>query len=427
MEWLMSNTEVRALSAPERRRKRGIITMAVLALFGFTVFGLLPKEGLPVTYSFVLGNEWIFVKEWIVNSKTGAIGFSIASILAVLLATLQFRARKTSRFASGLFAATFLMSFLCWAAAGKFIPFTGLLQGALLLSVPLIFGAMAGVLSERSGVINIAIEGQLLAGAFMSGVIASLTQNTWLGLLIAPFAGAAISWLLAVFAIKYGIDQVVLGFVLNVLVIGLTNFLYKKLLIPYQSTWNSGGTFAPIEIPLLSKIPVIGPIFFSQSIIVYLMYIVVIIIHIALFKSRWGLRTRSVGEHPTAAESVGIDVNKIRFRNVVIAGAVAGLGGAFFTLGAVGAFNKEMTAGKGFIALAALIFGRWSPMGAVAAALIFGFADNLQGLLTITGTPIPSEFMLMAPYIATIIAVSGFVGKVRAPAADGIPYKRGGR
>ena len=427
MEWLMSNTEVRALSAPERRRKRGIITMAVLALFGFTVFGLLPKEGLPVTYSFVLGNEWIFVKEWIVNSKTGAIGFSIASILAVLLATLQFRARKTSRFASGLFAATFLMSFLCWAAAGKFIPFTGLLQGALLLSVPLIFGAMAGVLSERSGVINIAIEGQLLAGAFMSGVIASLTQNTWLGLLIAPFAGAAISWLLAVFAIKYGIDQVVLGFVLNVLVIGLTNFLYKKLLIPYQTTWNSGGTFAPIEIPLLSKIPVIGPIFFSQSIIVYLMYVVVIVIHIALFKSRWGLRTRSVGEHPTAAESVGIDVNKIRFRNVVNAGAVAGLGGAFFTLGAVGAFNKEMTAGKGFIALAALIFGRWSPMGAVAAALIFGFADNLQGLLTITGTPIPSEFMLMAPYIATIIAVSGFVGKVRAPAADGIPYKRGGR
>jgi simple sugar transport system permease protein len=318
------------------------------------------------------------------------------------------------------------MSFLCWAAAGKFIPFTGLLQGALFLSVPLIFGAMAGVLSERSGVINIAIEGQLLAGAFMSGVVASLAQNKIAGLIIAPFAGMAIAWLLAVFAIKYGIDQVVLGFVLNVLVIGLTGFLYKKLLIPYQSTWNSGGTFAPIEIPILSKIPVIGPTLFAQSIIVYLMYVAVIVIHIALFKSKWGLRTRAVGEHPTAAESVGIDVNKIRFRNVLIAGAVAGLGGAFFTLGAVGAFSKEMTAGKGFIALAALIFGRWSPLGAVAAALIFGFADNLQGLLTITGTPIPSEFMLMAPYVATIIAVSGFVGKVRAPAADGIAYKRGG-
>ena len=426
MERLMSTQEVRTLSAPERRRRRGIITMGVLGLFALVVFAFLPKEGQPVTYSFVLGDEWILFKEWIVNSKSAALGFAIASILAVVLAGLQFRAGKTVRFASAIFAIAFLMSFLSWAAAGKFIPFTGLLQGGLLLSVPLIFGAMAGVLSERSGVINIAIEGQLLAGAFVSGVLASLLQNNWLGLLFAPIAGALISLLLAVFAIKYGIDQVVLGFVLNVLVIGLTSFLYKKLLIPYQSEWNSAIAFNPINIPILSKIPVIGPILFSQSIIVYLMYVVVAFIHIALFKSKWGLRTRAVGEHPTAAESVGIDVNKIRFKNVLWAGAVAGLGGAFFTLGAVGSFSKEMTAGKGFIALAALIFGRWSPLGAVAAALIFGFADNLQGLLTITGTPIPSEFMLMAPYIATIIAVSGFVGRVRAPAADGIAYKRGG-
>ncbi len=426
MERLMSTQEVRALSAPERRRRRGIITMGGLGLFALAVFAILPKEGQPVTYSFVLGDEWILIKEWIVNSKSAALGFAIASLLAVVLATLQFKAGKTVRLASAIFAVSFLMSFLSWAAAGKFIPFTGLLQGGLLLSVPLIFGAMAGVLSERSGVINIAIEGQLLAGAFVSGVLASLLHNNWLGLLFAPIAGALISLLLAVFAIKYGIDQVVLGFVLNVLVIGLTSFLYKKLLIPYQSEWNSAIAFNPINIPILSKIPVIGPILFSQSIIVYLMYVVVAFIHIALFKSKWGLRTRAVGEHPTAAESVGIDVNKIRFKNVLWAGAVAGLGGAFFTLGAVGSFSKEMTAGKGFIALAALIFGRWSPLGAVAAALIFGFADNLQGLLTITGTPIPSEFMLMAPYIATIIAVSGFVGRVRAPAADGIAYKRGG-
>lgn len=426
MERLMSTQEVRALSAPERRRRRGIITMGGLGLFALVVFAILPKEGQPVTYSFVLGDEWILIKEWIVNSKSAALGFAIASLMAVAIAALQFRAGKTIRLASAIFAISFLMSFLSWAAAGKFIPFTGLLQGGLLLSVPLIFGAMAGVLSERSGVINIAIEGQLLAGAFVSGVLASLLQNNWLGLLFAPVAGALISLLLAIFAIKYGIDQVVLGFVLNVLVIGLTSFLYKKLLIPYQSEWNSAIAFSPINIPILSKIPVIGPILFSQSIIVYLMYVVVAVIHIALFKSKWGLRTRAVGEHPTAAESVGIDVNKIRFKNVLWAGAVAGLGGAFFTLGAVGSFSKEMTAGKGFIALAALIFGRWSPLGAVAAALIFGFADNLQGLLTITGTPIPSEFMLMAPYIATIIAVSGFVGKVRAPAADGIAYKRGG-
>lgn len=426
MERLMSKAPAKLLSAPERRRRRGIITMGVLGAFALGTFGALSQSDQNVTFGFILGNEWVLAREWVLNAKTGAIAFALISLLAVVLATVQYRAGRTVRIASALFATGFLMSFLCWAAAGKFIPFTGLLQGALLLSVPLIFGAMAGVLSERSGVINIAIEGQLLAGAFMSGIIASLTQNTWAGLLIAPFAGMSIAWLLAVFAIKYGIDQVVLGFVLNVLVIGLTNFMYKQLLIPYQDTWNNGGTFAPIEIPLLSKIPLLGPIFFAQSIIVYMMYVVVAVIHIALFKSKWGLRTRSVGEHPTAAESVGINVNKVRFRNVLIAGAVAGLGGAFFTLGAVGAFSKEMTAGKGFIALAALIFGRWSPMGAVAAALIFGFADNLQGILTIIGTPIPSEFMLMAPYIATIIAVSGFVGKVRAPAADGIPYKRGG-
>jgi simple sugar transport system permease protein len=426
MERLMAAFNLRTMSVPERRKFRGIVTMGILSIFALLVFALLPNQSQPVTYSFVLGGEWVLLKEWIVDSKSGALLFALLSIATAALALLLFVKKRSSRILSFLFGSTFLMSFLCWAAAGKFIPLTGLLQGGLLLSVPLIFGAMAGVISERSGVINIAIEGQLLAGAFASGVIASLLNNNWWGLLFAPIAGALISFLLAVFAIKYGIDQVVLGFVLNVLVIGLTSFLYKKLLIPYQTEWNSATAFAPIEIPLLSKIPVIGPIFFAQSIIVYLMYIVVALIHIALFKSRWGLRTRAVGEHPTAAESVGIDVNLIRFKNVILAGAIAGLGGAFFTLGAVGSFSKEMTAGKGFIALAALIFGRWSPLGAVGAALIFGFADNLQGLLTIIGTPIPSEFMLMAPYIATIIAVSGFIGKVRAPAADGIPYKRGG-
>ena len=421
----MTQVEVLSLSAPERRRRRGVFTMFALAIGAFLSFVIIPKQNEKVTFGFVMDREWVFFHEWVVNSKTGSLGFAILALAATILAYLQFRSRKTIRFASAMFGFSFLMSFLCWAASGKFIPFTGLLQGGLLLAVPLVFGAMAGVLCERSGVINIAIEGQLLAGAFASGVLASLTQNTMMGLLIAPFAGAMISYLLAVFAIRFGIDQVILGFVLNVLVIGLTGFLYKRLLIPYQDTWNSGPILSPIRIPILSKIPVLGPIFFEQTIIVYLMYLIVALIHVGLFRSKWGLRMRAVGEHPTAAESVGIRVNAIRFRNVILAGAVAGLGGAYFTIGAVGPFGKEMTAGKGFIALAALIFGRWSPLGAVAAALIFGFADNLQGVLSITGTPIPSEFMLMAPYIATIIAVSGFVGRVRAPAADGIPYRPG--
>lgn len=413
------------LSAPERRRLRGIVTMTVLALLSLVLFAILPKEGQPVTYGFIAAKEWVLVKQWVINSKSASLIFSLIAVVAVLIAWWNFSRKKTIRLASSLFGASTIMSFISWAAAGKFIPFTGLLQGALLLSVPLIYGAMAGVLSERAGVINIAIEGQLLAGAFLSGVLCSLTHNRVIALIFAPVAGALISYLLAVFAIKYAIDQVILGFVLNVLVIGITNFFYKRLLIPYQATWNTGTIFHPIPIPVLSKIPVIGPIFFDQTIIVYLMYVVVAIIHFGLFNTKWGLRVRAVGEHPIAAESVGINVAKVRFRNVILAGAVAGLGGAYFTLGGVGAFAREMTAGKGFIALAALIFGRWSPLGAVGAALIFGFADNLQGVLTITGTAIPSEFMLMVPYVATIIAVSGFVGKVRAPAADGAPYKRG--
>jgi ABC-type uncharacterized transport system permease subunit len=422
---MMAPSDIRALSAPELRRRRGIFTMFVLAVAAFLAFVLVPKQNDKVTFGFVMDKEWVFFHELSFNSKTGSLGFALLALLAAAGAYLQYRARKTIRLASGIFSFAFLMSFLCWAASGKFIPFTGLLQGGLVLAVPLIYGAMAGVLSERSGVINIAIEGQLLAGAFASGVVASLTHRTWVGLVIAPIAGGVISLLLAFFAIRFGIDQVILGFVLNVLVYGITDFLYKRLLIPYQDTWNSGPSLTPIKIPLLWKIPLLGPILFNETIIVYLMYVLVILIQIGLFRSKWGLRMRAVGEHPTASESVGINVSRVRFRNVVLAGAIAGLGGAFFTLGGVGTFGKEMTAGKGFIALAALIFGRWSPLGAVAAALIFGFADNLQSILSIIGTPIPSEFMLMVPYIATIIAVSGFVGRVRAPAADGIPYKRG--
>ncbi len=419
-------SKVSKLTPLQKRRQRGAFSLLVLSLGSLIGFGIMQKKSAPVTYKFVLEKEWIAINEWTLDSRTGSYGFSIAALLFSIWAIMQFRRNKKIQLQSALGGSAILMAFLCWAASGKMIPFTGLLQGALLLSVPLIFGAMAGVLCERSGVINIAIEGQLLAGAFAAGVVASLTQNTTYGLLVAPLAGALISLILAVFAIKFSIDQVILGFVINVLVIGMTNFLYKKLLIPYQNTWNSGPILSPIEIPILSKIPLLGPIFFNQTIIVYLMYLIVAVIHFSLFKTRWGLRTRAVGEHPTAADSVGIKVNKLRFRNVIFAGLVAGLGGAYFTVGAVGAFGKEMTAGKGFIALAALIFGRWSPVGAVMAALLFGFADNLQGILSITGTPIPSEFMLMAPYIATIIAVTGFVGRVRAPAADGIPYNRGG-
>ena len=421
MEWMR-----KVRSNVEKRRLTGVTVVSTLSVLSLLYFGFIAPGKDKTTFGFVLNNEWVLLKEWIISSQTGSRIFSMIAVVASALAILIFR--KGSKIVIPMAVATFalLMSFITWVASGKFIPFTGLLQGALLLAVPLVFGSMSGLICERSGVINIAIEGQLLASAFVSGVVASLTHQTIWGLIAAPIAGATIAFLLATFAIRFSVDQVILGFVLNVLVIGLTDFLYKKLLVPYQETWNTAPTFGHIEIPILSKIPIIGPIFFSQSVVVYLMFAIVAAITFALFNTRWGLRTRAIGEHPTAADTVGIDVNKLRFKNVIIAGLIAGVGGAYYTVGSVGAFGKEMTAGAGFIALAALIFGKWSPMGAVFAALLFGFADNLQSTLTIIGVSIPSEFMLMVPYIATIIAVTGLVGRVRAPAADGIPYLRGG-
>jgi simple sugar transport system permease protein len=322
------------------------------------------------------------------------------------------------------FAALWLLAFLVWAMAGEQVPLPGLLGGTLLLSVPLVFGALSGVLCERSGVINIAIEGQLLAGAFASAVAASLTDSLRIGLVMAPIAGMLVATLLALFAIKYVVDQIIVGVVLNVLVIGLTGFFYGRVMVRNADVFNQPGTFSRIPIPGLIEIPVLGPALFNQTVIVYLMYVAVIVIQIALFRTRWGLRVRAVGEHPKAADTVGIKVNRIRVQNVRMGGAVAGLGGAFFTLGSVGAFGREMTAGQGFIALAAMIFGRWSPTGALFAALLFGFANQLQGTLGAIGSPIPSQFMLMAPYLATIFAVAGLVGRVRAPAADGQPYTK---
>ena len=413
------------LNALQKRRQNGIITMAVLLVIFTFVFYVISSRVEPVVYGFYLGDEWKLISEWEIGSKSGVLIFLILALIGIAISFIQFKNDKKISLGSSIFGFGSIMSFLCWAAAGKFIPLTGLLQAAVLLAVPLIFGSMAGLLCEKSGVINIAIEGQLLFAAFVSAVIASLTQNLIWGLISAPIAGALVSWILAYFSIRFQVDQVILGFVINVLVLGLTNFFYTVLLVPYESTWNAAGSFSAIPIPVLSKIPIIGPILFNQTIIVYFMYLIVTVIQIALFKSKWGLRTRAVGELPIAADSVGIDVNKLRFRNVLIAGAVAGVGGAVFTIGAVGVFSQSMTAGAGFIALACLIFGKWSPKGALIAALFFGFTNSLQSNLSIAGVPIPSEFMLMIPYIATIIAVSGLIGRVRAPAADGIPYLRG--
>ena len=399
------------------------IALGIFAIVGLIVFVAFGRDG-DSTFVLSTANDFIQLPNIVLPSRVAGIVFELLLIGGFAGSIYYIRKnRPTPLWLIALFAVVFLVGFLSWAAAGQLpIPVPGLLIGAVAGAVPLVFGALGGVISERSGVVNVAIEGQLLAGAFVSALVASATQQPILGLFAAMIAGVLVSFVLAAFAIKYVVDQVIVGVVLNVLVAGITNFLYSTVLSPNLDTLNSPPRFERIEIPLLSQIPIVGPVLFRQTIIVYVAYFAVALVWFGLFKTRWGLRMRAVGEHPKAADTVGINVNRTRFWNVSLAGAIAGFGGAFFTLGSVGGFTKEMTAGAGFIALAAVIFGRWDPIKATLAALLFGFATNLQSVLSIIGSPVPSEFMLMLPYVVTIFAVAGFVGQSRAPAASGKAY-----
>ncbi|MDM4762759.1 ABC transporter permease [Galbitalea sp. SE-J8] len=397
------------------------IALGLFSVIGIAVFVGAAHTGTS-TFRLSTGTDVIKLPEIAVPTLAATIVLSILLVAATVLAVVRVRQGRSTFWLVAVFALVFLFDFLSWVATGQTIPVPGLLVGAVSLSTPLIFGALGGVIGERVGVVNVAIEGQFLAGAFTSALVASLTRSPWAGLVAAMIAGVLVSFVLAAFAIKYLVDQVIVGVVLNVLVTGLTSFLYTKLLSPNINTLNSPPRFERVEIPLLSQIPIIGPTLFRQTVIVYLMYIAVAAVWFALFKTRWGLRVRAVGEHPQAADTVGINVNRTRFWNVSLAGAIAGLGGAFFTLGSVGAFQKEMTGGYGFIALAAVIFGRWDPIRATFAALLFGFATNLRSVLQAIGSSVPSELMLMLPYVVTIFAVAGLVGASRPPAASGKPY-----
>jgi len=374
-------------------------------------------------FSFNAGKELFAIPDFQIPVANAS--WIITAVVAVATGVtwwLSLQAKKTPLWLTAVFAFVLIQQFLIIMFVDQMFPVTTTLQGSLALAVPLIFGALAGVLSERVGVVNIAIEGQLLAGAFASALVTSVTHSLTLGLLAAAISGSLIAGILAVFSIKYVVDQIIVGVVVNVLVIGITSFLYSTVMARDLVALNQPERFDQIDIPLLSQIPIIGPLLFSQTLIVYLMYLGVAVVYVALFKTRWGLRLRAVGEYPKAADTVGIKVYRTRYMGVMLGGALAGLGGAFFTLGSVGSFSKEMTSGAGYIALAALIFGRWNPLLATLAALMFGFAQNLQSVLSIIGSDVPSQFLLMLPYALTIVAVAGLVGKVSGPAATGKPY-----
>ncbi|KRB36317.1 ABC transporter permease [Microbacterium sp. Root180] len=403
------------------------ISLGVVSILLFLLFLLVPRGGVS---TFRLNDRTSSIELPDVTVPAAATCWGVLVVLVLLTLWAAWDAwsyRRTGTWLPIVYGVLAIFAFLTWAAASSeaSVPVTGLLFGALSLSIPLIFGALGGVIGERVGVVNVAIEGQFLLGAFSAALLASMTGNPFVGLIGAMVGGVLVAFVLAAFSIKYLVDQVIVGVVLNVLVTGLTGFLYGALLVPNEEFLNRPVRFTRWEIPVLGDIPIIGPVLFNQTFIVYLMYFTVGIVAWGLYRTRWGLRLRAVGEHPQAADTVGIKVNTSRFWNVSLAGAIAGIGGAYFTLVSVGQFTKEMTAGLGFIALAAVIFGRWDPIRATLAALLFGFATNLQNLLTVLKTPIPSEFMLMLPYLVTIIAVAGFAGQIRGPAAAGKPYIKG--
>ncbi|MCB9992946.1 MAG: ABC transporter permease [Hyphomicrobiaceae bacterium] len=327
---------------------------------------------------------------------------------------------KGTSLALGIGFAVLIAAFLVWATAGKAFSLTGMLQATVVRAVPIAMGGLAGVLSERVAVVNIGIEGILLSGAFTGALIGSLLGN-WVGLIAAILVGGMFGFILAALVVTYRVDQIIAGVVINLFVLGLTSYVSSQVFSEYRFL-NNAPVFRAISIPVLGDIPVIGPMFFQQNIFVYGALIMVAAATYYLFYTKHGLHARSVGEHPQAADTLGINVYRVRYIHVIMGGMVAGFGGAFLTLGLVGRFDDNMTNGRGFIGLAAMIFGRWHPVGALMAALIFGFADSLQQKMALLQTPIPSEFLAMAPYIATIVVVAGIVGRSRMPAADGKPY-----
>jgi ABC-type uncharacterized transport system permease subunit len=418
-------TVVRKARVPKHLLIGGV--QIVLGVLGALLLGLSARAGHHSLFQFSLPGAAVNLGSASFPARPVVLALCV---LAVVAGALRASRVLSARWAASLAIFGLVTAFMVWAVAGSStgLNLISLLQGSLFPSaIPLILGALAGVVGERSGVVNVALEGQLLLGAFVAAVAATVAHSVWIGVVGGALVGVLLAWVLSVLAIRYLVDQVIIGVVLNVFALGITSFLFTKLLSTNPAGYNTPGYLSRIKIPLLGDIPVLGPVLFDGTIFLYLTYILVAFVHFGLFHTRWGLRLRAVGEHPRAADTVGVNVHRTRYRAMLLAGLIAGLAGAFLVLGtgSGNTFGLNMSSGKGFIALAAVIFGRWSPTGAVAAALLFGFADQLQSLLAQAGAPIDPNLLLTAPYIATIIAVAGVVGRVRPPAADGQPYTLG--
>ena len=407
-------------TSPLRQRVMGIVFL-LLAMVIWLGFANPIASDLQASFD-INGGEAIQIPPWQMPAKAVLLGLAFISLAAAGYQLARGFGSYTN-WVLGLIVGLFVFGFLVWATAGKSLNLAGLLVTTLSKSVPITLAALSGVLAERAGLVNIAIEGMMLSGAFTGALVGSLTGNLWLGLVSAVIVGGLMALLHGWLSIQYKINQIISGTVINIFATGLTSYLSAKFLQVYQEL-NSPGTFPPAPIPLLSQIPVIGPILLNNNLFVYAMFLFLIVLQVALFNTRWGLRLRAVGEHPKAADTLGIDVIRTRYMAVILSGMMAGFGGAYFTLGSVGRFDEVMTAGRGFIGLAAMIFGNWTPFGSFGAGLLFGFADSLASRLAILKIPIPSQFLLMAPYIVTMVVLAGVIGRGHAPAAEGVPYEK---
>lgn len=423
----MSRIEVTPGMFSQVERKASLKTPIVMAVVGVLFFVFAGLLGPSKAVKFQVTEAKAFISLPDLTMPSNLLGLSTGVIMVLLTAAAFWfaLARKyVPRTFVILFGLTAIVALLGWIAAGAEVPVGFLLGNTLVLALPIILGGMGGIMSERVGVVNIAIEGQLLTGAFIASVVGSMTHSLWVGLIAAMIASALLSTVLASLAIKYLVDQIIIGVLLNVLVVGVTNFLYSQVISQDNAHLNFPGTFDRIPIPLLSQLPVIGDAFFNQGATVYITFLLVPALWFVLFRTKLGLRARAVGEHPLAADTVGINVARTRFWWVTLGGAVAGLGGAAITIGNVGAFGREMTGGQGFIALAVVILGRWQPIYVSLSALLFGFAIILRIWANQINPVIPVDFITMVPYLVTLVAVAGFAGRVRGPASSGKPYEK---
>jgi ABC-type uncharacterized transport system permease subunit len=410
-------------ASPRRQRAMGIIFLLLAFAIWFLFIRTLEDPNAVAAYGMNLNVEGaVQLPDWNVPVlPTLDICLGLSAILGLFQLIRGFK--RWTNAALGAVVTLFIFAFLTWSTAGSSISLAGLFALTLSSAVTLTMAALSGIMSERAGVVNIAIEGMMLMGAMTASLVGSVTHSLWIGLIAGIASGMLMALIHGILSIRYKTDQIISGTVINIFSTGLTSYISTKFLQIYQQL-NNPGVFPPIPIPGLVNIPFLGPILFNNNVCVYIMFIVLIVLQIALFNTRWGLRVRSVGEHPKAADTLGINVFRTRYMAVLLSGAMAGFAGSYFSIGSVGRFDNLMTGGRGFIGLAAMIFGNWNPIGGFGAGMLFGFSDALASKLSILGSAIPSEFLLMAPYIATMIVLAGVVGRTMAPAADGQPYEK---